>query len=81
MYGDQLASLKQGPPTDESVPPLGLMTGVGFWETKPFSDPHKKARSHMFCMRVDLSTLHPEELIIKDRSLFTSILHAPLGRG
>ena len=30
---DQLASLKQGPPTDESVPPLSQTAGVGPWET------------------------------------------------
>jgi len=29
----QLASLKQGPPADESVPPLGQTAGVGPWET------------------------------------------------
>ncbi len=30
---DQLAPLTQGPPTDESVPPLGQTAGVGPWET------------------------------------------------
>ena len=30
---DQLAPLKQGPPADESVPPLGRTAGVGSWET------------------------------------------------
>jgi hypothetical protein len=30
---DQLASLKQGPPADESVPPLGQTVGVEPWET------------------------------------------------
>jgi hypothetical protein len=29
----QLAPLKQGQPTDESVPPLGQPAGVGPWET------------------------------------------------
>jgi hypothetical protein len=29
----QLATLKQGPPVDESVPPLGQTAGVGTWET------------------------------------------------
>ncbi|HNP31317.1 MAG TPA: hypothetical protein PKK23_19885 [Nitrospirales bacterium] len=29
---DQLAPLKQGPPTDESVLPLGQTAGVGPWE-------------------------------------------------
>ena len=29
----QLAVLKQGPPVDESVPPLGQTAGVGTWET------------------------------------------------
>jgi len=29
----QLAPLKQGPPTDESVPPVGQPAGVGPWET------------------------------------------------
>ena len=29
----QLATLKQGPPTDESVPHLGQTAGVGPWET------------------------------------------------
>jgi hypothetical protein len=29
----QLAALKQGPPVDESVPPLGQTAGVGTWET------------------------------------------------
>ena len=29
---DQLAPLKQGPPGDESVPPLGQTAGVGTWE-------------------------------------------------
>ncbi|MDH3771196.1 MAG: hypothetical protein OET79_09470, partial [Nitrospirota bacterium] len=30
---DQLAPLKQGPPADESVPPLGQTAGVEPWET------------------------------------------------
>ncbi len=29
---DQLAPLTQGPPVDESVPPLGQTAGVGPWE-------------------------------------------------
>ena len=29
---DQLAPLEQGPPADESVPPLGQTAGVGLWE-------------------------------------------------
>ena len=29
----QLAALKQSPPVDESVPPLGQTAGVGTWET------------------------------------------------
>ena len=29
----QLAGLKQGPPVDESVPPLGQIAGVGPGET------------------------------------------------
>jgi len=34
----QLAPLKQGPPADESVPPLGQTAGVGPWVTEHFSD-------------------------------------------
>ena len=46
----QLAPLKQGPPADESIPPLGQTAGVRPWETEHFSDSHEKARSHIFCM-------------------------------
>jgi hypothetical protein len=28
-----IEGLTQGPPTDESVPPLGQLAGVGPWET------------------------------------------------
>jgi hypothetical protein len=40
---DQLAPLKQGPPADKSVPPLGQTAGVGPWETN-LSRTHMKER-------------------------------------
>ncbi len=40
---DQLAPLKQGPPADESVPPLGQTAGVGPWGPN-LSVTHKKER-------------------------------------
>jgi hypothetical protein len=44
---DQLAPLKQGPPTDESVPPLGQKAGVGPWEPN-LSVTHKKERGSIY---------------------------------
>ena len=39
--------LKQGPPADESVPPLGQTAGVGAWETNK-SVPHMKERETIY---------------------------------
>jgi len=44
---DQLAPLKQGPPADESVPPLGQTAGVEPWETN-ISVTHKKERGAIY---------------------------------
>ena len=44
---DQLAPLKQGPPADESVPPLGQTAGVRPWETNK-SVPHMKERETIY---------------------------------
>jgi hypothetical protein len=44
---DKLAALKQGPPADESVPPLGQTAGVGLWETNK-SVPHMKERETIY---------------------------------
>ena len=44
---DQLAPLKQGPPADESVPPLGQTAGVGPWEPN-LSVTHKKERGSIY---------------------------------
>ena len=44
---DQLAPLKQGPPADESVPPLGQTAGVGPWEPN-ISVTHKKERGSIY---------------------------------
>ena len=46
---DQLASLKQGPPPDTSVPPLGQAADVGPWKTN-MSVTHEEGRSYIFCM-------------------------------
>ena len=39
--------LKQGPPADESVPPLGQTAGVGPWETN-LSGTHMKERGTLY---------------------------------
>jgi len=58
---DQLASLTQGPPADESVPPLGQPAGVGPWERdEPFRGSHERARNDRFCM---LHPCHPRDLL------------------
>jgi hypothetical protein len=44
---DQLAPLKQGPPADESVPPLGQTAGVGTWETN-ISVTHMKEQGAIY---------------------------------
>ena len=44
---DQLAPLKQGPPADEGVPPLGQTAGVGPWEMK-ISVTHMKERGAIY---------------------------------
>ena len=44
---DQLAPLKQGPPADESVPPLGQTAGVGPWEPN-LSMTHKNERGSIY---------------------------------
>jgi hypothetical protein len=44
---DKLAALKQGPPADESVPPLGQTAGVGLWKTNK-SVPHMKERETIY---------------------------------
>jgi hypothetical protein len=44
---DQLAPLKQGPPADESVPPLGQAAGVGPWEPN-LSGTHMKERGVIY---------------------------------
>ncbi len=41
----QLAPLKQGPPADKSVPPLGQPAGVGPCDPEPFSDSHERVGS------------------------------------
>jgi len=44
---DQLAPLKQGPQTDESVPPLGQTAGVESWEPN-LSVTHMKERCAIY---------------------------------
>ncbi len=46
----QLAPLKQGLPTDESVPPLGQTAGVGTWEMNSSGSQMKRGRNNIFCM-------------------------------
>jgi hypothetical protein len=50
---DQLASLKQGPPADTSVPPLGQTAGVRPGRTNMCRGLHVGARNHEFCMISD----------------------------
>jgi hypothetical protein len=47
---DQLAPLKQGPPTEKSVPPLGQTAGVGAGETNN-SVTHMKERGAIYAVR------------------------------
>jgi len=42
-----IEGLKQGPPPDESVPPLGQTTGVGPWETN-LSGTHMKEQGTIY---------------------------------
>jgi hypothetical protein len=44
---DQLAPLKQGPPADESVPPLDQTAGVELWETN-ISVTHMEERKALY---------------------------------
>ena len=44
---DQLAPLKQGPPAEESVPPLGQTAGVGPWGQN-ISVTHMKERGAIY---------------------------------
>ena len=46
---DQLAPLKQGPPADESVPPVGRRQASDHGD-ELFRDSHERARSHVFCL-------------------------------
>ena len=47
---DQLAPLKQGPPTDKSVLPFGQTAGVGLGGTNMCSATYVWAGNHIFCM-------------------------------
>jgi len=42
--------LKQGPPIDESVPPLGQTAGVGPGRDEYCRGSDERARNHIFCM-------------------------------